>query len=88
MNAPKLLIAWRQSLGLSQADAAKLLGLGPGALSEYERAKKVPRIKHAMHIQRVTGGAVPIDAWDEVPADIESGPLPLAETPPITGTDD
>lgn len=74
---------------MSQADAAKRLGLGAGALSEYERGKKVPRIKHALHIQRATGGAVPIDTWDEMPADTESGPLPVDPTPTDgTGTDD
>lgn len=89
--ASKLMTDWRKEKGLTQGDAADLIGVSQPMLSEYESGKKVPRTLLALKIQDVTGGLVRIETWGEdAPADLsESGEAPRLTTTEqaATGTD-
>jgi DNA-binding XRE family transcriptional regulator len=78
-RASQLLSAWRRENKLSQGAAAEMLGVRQPTWSEYEIGRKIPRTTTALEIARMTGGAVPIEAWGE----------PAAEAPdatPVPGT--
>ena len=49
------LAAARVTAGLSQREAAKLLGITPGTLRNYERGKQVPSWITAKEMERIYG---------------------------------
>jgi len=65
MQGATLLAEWRAQQGLKQGVAAKMMGVSQTSFSDYERGRKKPRIEHAISIDRVTGGHVPVAAWGE-----------------------
>jgi len=62
--APRLLKAFLESKKpLTQAEAAKQLGIFPSALHGYLNKTQRPRDEVRERIARWTGGKVPISAW-------------------------
>jgi transcriptional regulator with XRE-family HTH domain len=61
-NAERLR-AWRKSKGLSQAEAAALIGAKQGTWGPWESGKKCPSVKRANQLDFITGGAVPVSGW-------------------------
>jgi transcriptional regulator with XRE-family HTH domain len=55
------LVSWRKRLGMDQKSAARVLGIGQGALSEIERGKRFPSLRNALRIER--GANIPVEAW-------------------------
>ncbi len=55
--------AWRLGAGLSQAEAARRVGVCQVTWSSWERGRIAPRIAHAVAIEAMTAGAVPVRAW-------------------------
>ncbi len=49
------LAAARVTAGLSQREAAKLLGITPGTLRNYERGKQVPSWTTVKEMERIYG---------------------------------
>ena len=49
------LAAARVNAGLSQREAAKLLGITPGTLRNYERGKQVPSWTTVKEMERIYG---------------------------------
>ena len=49
------LAAARVTAGLSQREAAKLLGITPGSLRNYERGKQVPSWTTVKEMERIYG---------------------------------
>lgn len=70
MTGPELLVAWRKSHGMTQAEAARLFGVSQAALSEYENCGKtpgvgkLPGVETAIRIAKLTDGAVPVGSWE------------------------
>lgn len=60
-----MLKRWREGAELTQAEAARRLGVSQAAWSEYEKGEKTPRVDKASDIATLTGGAVPMEAWAE-----------------------
>lgn len=97
INGPEALSAWRKSAGKSQTECAETLGVRQATWSEWEAGHRSPRIKHALAIAKMSGGAVPIEVWsgveEAVPANEteEEAPADAAPTfqhpPSATGTD-
>jgi transcriptional regulator with XRE-family HTH domain len=94
--------AFRDSLDLSLAEAARQLGVSHVTLRNWERGALVPSEDYRRAIETWTGGAVPADAWPvgererrrlervarvQLAKPAESGPLPTGEPTPGTGTD-
>jgi len=65
MHAGDLLRKWREKKGLTQTDAAKLLGMAQGVLSSYESGEREPSVGRALEIAKRTRGAVPVESWAE-----------------------
>ena len=63
MTAGELLRAWRSGKELSQASAAALFGLNQVRVFRLEAGSSLPLAHEAVRIAKVTGGAVPVDAW-------------------------
>lgn len=59
----RLLRAWREEKGISQNDAASLIGVDFVQLSKYERGVARPGLDRAVRIQDVTRGLVPVESW-------------------------
>lgn len=56
MSAIKItLAAARVNAGLSQREAAKLLGITPGTLRNYERGKQVPTWTTVKEMEKIYG---------------------------------
>lgn len=64
--ATRLLKQWRTREGLTQSSAAEKFGVSQPSYSDYENGRKTPRTKLALHIARVTDGAVPVASWGDV----------------------
>lgn len=62
-TAPGLLRKWRESQGLTQAEAGKKLRVHQNTWSDWEGGRKVPRTGFVLAIQAMTGGDVPASAW-------------------------
>lgn len=60
-----MLKRWRKGAEITQAEAARRLGVSQAAWNEYENGEKVPRVDKASDIATLTGGAVPMEAWAE-----------------------
>lgn len=54
---------WRLARNLTQAEAARELGVSQPTLSDYERGVKQPRIALALRIAERTAGNVPVESW-------------------------
>lgn len=67
MHVKHLLVEWRKGQGLSQREAAEMAGVSQAAWFSYEDAtsNSCPGINAALHIARITEGAVPVEAWRE-----------------------
>lgn len=61
-----MLAAWRLSRELDRFEASRLLGVRAGNLKRYEEGR-APSLRHAVTIERETGGAVYCAAWTEDP---------------------
>lgn len=59
--------AYRQKLGISQADFAVMLGTTQAKISKLENKVLSPNLMLAHKIEVVTEGAVPMSAWVEQP---------------------
>lgn len=63
-KAAMQLKAWRESKGLSQAQACgELGGFDQSVYSKWERGERTPTRTQAVHVERVAG--VSVEAWDE-----------------------
>lgn len=58
-----MLKAWRSSVGLSQMQAAELVGVRQPTLCAWERGKASPHVDGALRIERASEGAVPVESW-------------------------
>lgn len=58
-----LLRAWRDGLGLTQIQAAKLLDMDFVQYSKHETGRRRPGLRRALLIERVTKGKVPCKSW-------------------------
>lgn len=72
MNAGERLRVWRQAQGLSEQEAAELLGCHQTTISTLERGRtKQPGIRIALAIERETWrwepGPIRVDDWPEAP---------------------
>ena len=63
MSAPggKLLRAWRESRGLTQADAAQLVETSQALWSQWETGARTPWLAMALKLERLAGVAA--SAW-------------------------
>ena len=66
-RAPALLRAWRAARGVSQSEAGHLIGLRQYEWSRLETGERMPAADEASRIARITGGAVPVGAWEDIP---------------------
>jgi transcriptional regulator with XRE-family HTH domain len=58
----KLLSEWRAKAKLSQTDASGRFGVSQPGYRAWERGT-VPKVEQALHIEKVTQGAVPVASW-------------------------
>jgi|GEM_PF-2964586 len=58
-----LLRIWQAELDLSNADAARMFGTVETHFSRWRKGKTVPAMSARMLIEKVTNGAVPVEAW-------------------------
>lgn len=66
----RLLAEWRARRGMTQVQAAMLIGVDQGRYSQYERGEARPGRARANRIATGTNGEVPTSAWDqEIPGD-------------------
>lgn len=61
-----LLRKWRGSLGLTQAECARAVGVRQPTWCDWE-AGTVPRVALALRLEELTGGQVPVEAWADGP---------------------
>lgn len=54
---------WRERIGIRQAELARRLGVSAPSVSDWESDKKSPRIQHAIAIDTLSGGEVPMSVW-------------------------
>jgi transcriptional regulator with XRE-family HTH domain len=59
-----LLLRWRESLDLLQADAAQVFGISQGMLSLLETGQRLPGRALGVKIAAATEGKVPVSSWD------------------------
>jgi transcriptional regulator with XRE-family HTH domain len=82
MEARLRLIAWRKLRGLTQPEAAQLLGCQRSMLAKLEGGQRRPGRRLGIAIERatadLTGGPIRALEWD---------PAERASAPPPTGTD-
>lgn len=65
MSAPEELKKWRESLDLSQAQAAERASVTAPTWCDWEQGKKSPTVDRAEDLERVTDGAVTVAMWAE-----------------------
>jgi transcriptional regulator with XRE-family HTH domain len=70
MQGPELLKRWRKAEQLSQKAAGSRVGVGQNTWSDWEAGRKAPRVTHAVRIEKVTEGKVPVRAWDSRPSSL------------------
>lgn len=64
---------WRKAHEKTQAEAARLFEVSQSALCEYEKGNKLPGVRVALRMARVTDGEVPVPSWGEDLPGIEDG---------------
>jgi len=57
------LATYRKRAGLTQVQFAALLGISQGMACRLETGVARPSLDLAVKIERVTGGAVPVETW-------------------------
>lgn len=57
---------WREAQPLTQVAAAALLGVKQPVWSEWESGGRVPKLRFAVELARITNGAVPVEGWVEI----------------------
>jgi hypothetical protein len=62
-NANILLAAWLKNEGRKVCWLAKQIGAGRGAVGRWRNGDATPLPIYRAEIERITGGAVPADAW-------------------------
>jgi transcriptional regulator with XRE-family HTH domain len=67
-NRPRLR-EWREQHGLTQTAAAAVLGVQQPVWSEWESGGRIPKLRFAVELARITDGAVPVDGWVDVEND-------------------
>jgi transcriptional regulator with XRE-family HTH domain len=63
MVGPQKLREWREAAGLSQAQAAKRLGIAQGTWSTWERGDKRPELEFIFELEKATKRAVRLADW-------------------------
>lgn len=63
MLGSHLLRKWRAERGLSQVEAARILGIPQNRVSHYETGQRGPGLPIAFRIERNSGGAIPASSW-------------------------
>jgi transcriptional regulator with XRE-family HTH domain len=58
---------WRETIGLTQREAAERIGVHPMYVSQIERGRRRPGMKVATRIRDVTGGQVTLDTLAHPP---------------------
>lgn len=58
---------WRKRLGITQEEAAHILGITQNRVSMFERGKVAPNRKNALRIERLSKGEIPAVSWDARP---------------------
>jgi transcriptional regulator with XRE-family HTH domain len=59
----RILRQWRKRRGLSQHQAAEILGIDLMTLSRYERGVVRPNLERALEFAVRTDGEVPVESW-------------------------
>lgn len=70
VTAGKKLRRWRQELEKSQVEAGALLGVSAAAWCYWEKGRRLPPPKRAAALQELTGGAVTVEDWSLVAAEL------------------
>lgn len=65
MNGPQLLKDWRLAADITQTAAAEKLGVRPATWSEWESGARQPGRDHAVLLENLTEGAVPLESWSK-----------------------
>lgn len=65
MNGPHLLKSWRTAAGITQTAAAEKLGVRPATWSEWESGQRGAGRDHAVMLENLTDGAVPLESWSK-----------------------
>lgn len=65
MNGSELTKEWRREAGLTQEQAAQMVGVGQNTLCDWENGKKKPQIEQALALQEASGGKVAVASWAE-----------------------
>ena len=61
--AGKALIAWMAERRIRDCQLAGVIGVNGALFSHWLRGTSTPRVHHAVAIDRLTSGAVPVSAW-------------------------
>lgn len=61
INGPELLRGWIGDR--SQDYVAKLLGVQPSHLNHWLQRRRIPGLRRAVEIAKLTDGAVPVSSW-------------------------
>mgnify|MGYP001598132630 CR=1 FL=1 len=65
IEGPKKLKKWMRSVGSSQTGLAVALDISRGSLVNYLRGAATPGLGPAVRLERLSNGAVPVEAWVE-----------------------
>lgn len=57
------LIRWAATQGYDRRQLADMIGVSRVALWGWVKGRRQPRIQHALRIQEITAGYVPVTAW-------------------------
>lgn len=63
--APDVLREWRNSKDLTQAQAAKKVGVRAATWCDWEKGNKEPKTDHAQDLEKLTEGRVTMVMWAE-----------------------
>lgn len=55
--------SYMKEAGLSQADISRSLNISRSMVCYILAGERTPGLKLALHIERMTGGAVPVSVW-------------------------
>lgn len=57
------LLDWAKARGMRQRDLAKTLQVSVPTLWTWTTGRRQPRIEHALRIQELTHGYIPVQSW-------------------------